>query len=146
MSKKWGIEYGALQGFLEELRRLEADTKGTVEKALVATQDYIADQADKHTEDKYLPAKGEFKSNPSQIKSAIIRDHKVEWELSKAQIRTGLSAGKALYSIFLLNGTQTMEPAKGLKNAVQGAKAKKAVAEIQKDIFYKACEEAHKNG
>ena len=83
MSKKWGIEYGALQDFLEEMRRLEADVKGTVEKALVATQDYIADQADKHTEDKYLPAKGEFKSNPSQIKSAIIRDHKVEWELSK---------------------------------------------------------------
>jgi|GEM_PF-3630990 len=146
MSKKWGIEYSALQEFLDELRRLEADTKGTVEKALIATQDYIAQQADKHTEDKYLPAKGKYRSDPSKVKSAIIRDHKVEWELSKAQIRTGLSAGKALHSIFLLNGTQTMEPAKGLKNAVQGAKARKAVAEIQKDIFYKSCEEAHKNG
>lgn len=146
MSKKWGIEYGALQEFLDELRRLEADTKSTVEKALIATQDYIAQQADKHTEDKYLPAKGKYRSDPSKVKSAIIRDHKVEWELSKAQIRTGLSAGKALHSIFLLNGTQTMEPAKGLKNAVQGAKARKAVAEIQKDIFYKSCEEAHKNG
>lgn len=146
MSKKWGIEYGALQEFLDELRRLEADTKGTVEKALIATQDYIAQQADKHTEDKYLPAKGKYRSDPSKVKSAIIRDHKVEWELSKAQIRTGLSAGKTLYSIFLLNGTQTMEPAKGLKNATQGAKARKAVAEIQENIFYKACEEAHKNG
>lgn len=146
MSKKWGIEYSALQELLDELRRLEADTKGTVEKALIATQDYIAQQADKHTEDKYLPAKGKYRSDPSKVKSAIIRDHKVEWELSKAQIRTGLSAGKALYSIFLLNGTQTMEPAKGLKNATQGAKARKAVAEIQKDIFYKSCEEAHKNG
>lgn len=146
MSKKWGIEYGALQEFLDELRRLEADTKSTVEKALIATQDYIAQQADKHTEDKYLPAKGKYRSDPSKVKAAIIRDHKVEWELSKAQIRTGLSAGKTLYSIFLLNGTQTMEPAKGLKNAVQGAKAKKAVAEIQENIFYKACEEAHKNG
>lgn len=146
MSKKWGIEYGALQEFLDELRRLEADTKGTVEKALVATQDYIADQADEHTEDKYLPAKGEFKSNPSQIKSAIIRDREVSWELSKAQISAGFDFAKASHSVYLLNGTQTMEPAKGLKNAVQGAKAKKAVAEIQKDIFYKACEEAHKNG
>ena len=146
MSKKWGIEYGALQEFLDELRRLEADTKGTVEKALIATQDYIAQQADKHTEDKYLPAKGKYRSDPSKVKSAIIRDHKVEWELSKAQIRTGLSTGKTLYSIFLLNGTQTMEPAKGLKNATQGAKARKAVAEIQENIFYKACEEAHKNG
>lgn len=146
MSKKWGIEYGALQEFLDELRRLEADTKGTVEKALIATQDYIAQQADEHTDDKYLPAKGKYRSDPSKVKSAIIRDHKVEWELSKAQIRTGLSAGKTLYSIFLLNGTQTMEPAKGLKNATQGAKARKAVAEIQEDIFYKACKEAHKNG
>lgn len=146
MSKKWGIEYGALQEFLDELRRLEADTKSTVEKALIATQDYIAQQADKHTDDEYLPAKGKYRSDPSKVKSAIIRDHKVEWELSKAQIRTGLSAGKTLYSIFLLNGTQTMEPAKDLKNAVQGAKAKKAVAEIQENIFYKACEEAHKNG
>lgn len=146
MSKKWGIEYGALQEFLDELRRLEANTKGTAEKALVATQDYIAQQADKHTDDEYLPAKGEFKSNPSKVKAAIIRDREVSWELSKAQISTGLSGKKALHSIYLLNGTQTMEPAKGLKNATQGAKARKAVAEIQKDIFYKACEEAHKNG
>ncbi len=146
MSKKWGIEYSALQEFLDELRRLEADTKGTVEKALIATQDYIAQQADEHTDDKYLPARGKYRSDPSKVKAAIIRDHKVEWELSKAQIRTGLSAGKTLYSIFLLNGTQTMEPAKGLKNATQGAKARKAVAEIQEDIFYKACKEAHKNG
>lgn len=146
MSKKWGIEYGALQEFLDELRRLEANTKGTVEKALVATQDYIAQQADEHTGDKYLPAKGEFKSNPSQIKSAIIKDHKVDWELSKAQISAGFDFAKAPHSVYLLNGTQTMEPAKGLKNAVQGAKARKAVAKIQKDIFYKACKEAHKNG
>lgn len=146
MSKKWGIEYSALQEFLDELRRLEADTKGTVEKALIATQDYIAQQADEHTDDKYLPAKGKYRSDPSEVKSAIIRDHKVEWELSKAKIDTGFDYKIAPHSIYLMNGTQTMEPAKGLKNATQGAKARKAVAEIQENIFYKACEEAHKNG
>lgn len=145
-NKKFGIEFGEFQDILKDMRRLEADIKETTEKALIETQDYIAQQADKYTDNKYLPAKGKYRVLPSKTKRAIIKDKKIYWEGTKATVYTGFSFEFGFTPQFLMYGTPTMKPAKGLKNAIVGNKTKKAVAEIQKKTFYKACREAERNG
>ncbi|MEE0264465.1 MAG: hypothetical protein UD936_02465 [Acutalibacteraceae bacterium] len=146
-SKAWGIEFKGFPDVLEQLRKLEADIQGITEKALVETQAYIAKQADKLTEDEMLPAKGEYRGDPSETKEAIIRDTEefpVKWEGEIASIAAGFVHGNTLNPIFLMYGTPRMEPVPDLEDAIKGKTAKKAVAKIQKDIFINAVKEAEK--
>ncbi len=147
---EWGIKFDKFQGMLEQLRTLEADIHSITEKALIETQAYIAKQADKYTEDKMLPADGEYRVKPSATKDTIIKNGKVNWEGDTASISAGFSIYSEEYDdivltpIFLMYGTPKMAPVPDLEDAVKGKTAKKAVAKIQKDIFINAIKEAEK--
>lgn len=133
MSSSFGIDFEGYSDMLQQLRSIEGKAKETVEKALIETQKYIAGQADKYTNNNNLPAKGKYSTG--ETKEAIINDGVVTWAMDVATVETGFDLKNTLAPLYLMVGTPTMPPAKGLQSNVKGTKAKNEVKKLQERIF-----------
>lgn len=149
--KKFGIEFEGFDELVEDLRALGENVKPIAEEALKATHAYITPKLHDRMKKNYMPAKGKYMGNRSEVKEdrQIIDDINIEWEGDLGKIDVGFSLDEGISPLFLIYGTggkTPTNPAIGLKNALYGKTTKDEVAKIQEDIFYEALMRAMNNG
>jgi hypothetical protein len=139
---KMGLKFDGWEETITKLNNLAGDniTKKAVSEALTKSKEYVNEGIEKAVISGSLPAKGKFSTGDT--KSSINRDSDVTWQGQTASIKVGFDFKKSgTTSIFLMYGTPKMKPAKGLKNAIYGSKARKEIAEIQSEIINKHIKE-----
>jgi hypothetical protein len=139
---KMGLQFDGWEETITKLNNLAGDniTKKAVSEALTKSKEYVNEGIEKAVISGSLPAKGKFSTGDT--KSSINRDSDVTWQGQTASIKVGFDFKKSgTTSIFLMYGTPKMKPAKGLKNAIYGSKARKEIAEIQSEIINKHIKE-----
>jgi hypothetical protein len=139
---KMGLQFDGWEESITKLNNLAGDnvTKKAVSEALTKSKEHVNEGIEKAVISGSLPAKGKFSTGDT--KSSINRDSDVTWQGQTASIKVGFDFKKSgTTSIFLMYGTPKMKPAKGLKNAIYGSKARKEIAEIQSEIINKHIKE-----
>lgn len=139
---KMGLQFDGWEETITKLNNLAGDnvTKKAVSEALTKSKEHVNEGIEKAVISGSLPAKGKFSTGDT--KSSINRDSDVTWQGQTASIKVGFDFKKSgTTSIFLMYGTPKMKPAKGLKNAIYGSKARKEIAEIQSEIINKHIKE-----
>jgi hypothetical protein len=137
-----GLQFDGWEETITKLNNLAGDnvTKKAVSEALTKSKEHVNEGIEKAVISGSLPAKGKFSTGDT--KSSINRDSDVTWQGQTASIKVGFDFKKSgTTSIFLMYGTPKMKPAKGLKNAIYGSKARKEIAEIQSEIINKHIKE-----
>ena len=133
-----GLQFDGWEETITKLNSLAGNsgTAKAVEEALISSKEYVNEQLDKAVISASLPAKGKYSTGDTR--KSINKDSVVQWQGQTASIKVGFDFKKSgTTSIFLMYGTPKMKPAKGLKNAVYGAKTKKEIAEIQSNVISK---------
>jgi hypothetical protein len=139
---KMGLQFDGWEETIAKLDNLAGDkvTKKAVSEALIKSKEHVNVGIEKAVSNGSLPAKGKYSTGDT--KDSINRDKEVTWEGQTASIKVGFDFKKSgPTSIFLMKGTPTMSPAKGLRNAIYGSKAQKEIAEIQSEIINKHIKE-----
>ena len=147
MASKLKIEFDGFEEVVARLSKLEGDVKGTTEKALKESRDYVTP--------KLHSAMAKHRKT-GQTESAIRNSEPVSWSGTVASIPVGFDIyNGGLPSIFLMygakphrigRGTPRMHPGtkqdKNLYNAIYGSATRNAIKQIQEDIFYDAIRKA----
>ncbi len=132
MRNKVGLQFEGWQEMLANLDKLggsDAMKKGA-EAGLTASKEAVNEKLEKAIEKSNLPAHGRFSTG--ETKKSIDKEMKVDWEGGTGSIKVGFDFSKSgLVSIFLMYGTPSMKPVKGLKAAVYGTKTQKEIGELQ---------------
>lgn len=139
---KMGLQFDGWEETITKLNNLAGDkvTKKAVSEALIKSKEHVNVGIEKAVNSGSLPAKGKYSTGDT--KGSINRDGEVTWQGQTASIKVGFDFKKSgTTSIFLMYGTPKMKPAKGLKSAIYGSKAKKEIAEIQSEIINKHIKE-----
>jgi len=131
--KKFELEFEGWEELAEQFRNLGGDTNQLTEKVLKATHEYVTPKIHEKMQTSNLPAKGKY--SQGDTKKQIIDNVNIEWFGTSATVDIGFSLDDSIVPIFLMYGTPTMNPVKGLKNAIYGTQTKNEVAEIQEQIF-----------
>lgn len=133
---KMGLQFDGWEETITKLNNLAGNkvTAVAVSEALIKSKEYVNVGIEKAVISGSLPAKGKYSTGDT--KDSINRDNEVTWQGQTASIKVGFDFKKSgTTSIFLMYGTPKMKPAKGLKSAIYGAKARKEIAEIQSEII-----------
>lgn len=125
---KLKLEFDGFDEIIAKLKNLEGDIKGTTEKALEASRDYVVPN---------LHGAMRPHKQTGQTEKAIDENAKVQWTGTEAKISVGFDISHGgLPSIFLMYGTPRMKKDQNLYNAIFGTKTQKEIRKIQEDIFY----------
>lgn len=131
---KLSIEFDGFEDVLKQLRQLEGDIKGTCERALIESFNYVTAG---------LAAASEPHNRTGKMMSSLRRTADVQWTGDKASCAVGFDiSGGGLPSIFLMYGTPRRQPTqikadKKMYKALFGKATKNAVSEIQRKEFYR---------
>ena len=139
---KMGLQFDGWEETITKLNNLAGNTvtKKAVSEALIKSKEYVNVGIEKAVTSGSLPAKGKYSTGDT--KDSINRDKEVTWQGQTGTIKVGFDFKKSgTTSIFLMYGTPKMKPAKGLKTAIYGSKARKEIAEIQSEIINKHIKE-----
>ncbi len=139
---KIGLQFDGWEETIAKLDNLAGDkvTKKAVSEALIKSKEHVNVGIEKAVSNGSLPAKGKYSTGDT--KDSINRDKEVTWQGQTGTIKVGFDFKKSgTTSIFLMYGTPKMKPAKGLKTAIYGSKARKEIAEIQSEIINKHIKE-----
>ena len=128
------LSFKGFEELAEKLDKAGGDLKKVTEKALVAGKNVVMDNLDNEVKNSNFPAHGKYSTGLTE--KSIDTSETVEWNGTKATIKVGFDFKiSGLRTIFLMYGTPRMKKSPKIFNAVYGAKTKKQVAEIQKEIF-----------
>lgn len=130
---KFSLEFEGWEELTDQFKNLGGDTKELTEKVLKATHEYITPKIHEKMQKSNLPAQGKYSTGSTE--KQIIDDVNIEWTGTSATVDVGFSLDESIVPIFLIHGTPTMNPVKGLKGAIYGTQTKNEVAEIQEKIF-----------
>ena len=136
---KIGLNFDGWQDLMADLDELAGSTgvKRAVESAQKASKQYVNQQLNSAMSKGNLPAGGKY-SNDERTRKSIDSELSVEWQGDTAEMAVGFNLKESgLTSIFLMYGTPSMDPVKGLKAAIYGAKTQKEVARLQEEAVYK---------
>lgn len=139
---KMGLQFDGWEETIAKLDNLAGNTvtKKAVSEALIKSKEHVNVGIEKAVSNGSLPAKGKYSTGDT--KDSINRDKEVTWQGQTGTIKVGFDFKKSgTTSIFLMYGTPKMKPAKGLKTAIYGSKARKEIAEIQSEIINKHIKE-----
>lgn len=131
------LSFKGFEELAEKLDKAGGDLKKVTEKALVAGKNVVMDNLDKVVIKANFPAEEEpGRYSNGDTRDSIDRDETVEWNGTTGSIHVGFDFKiSGMTTIFLMYGTPRMNKSQKIYNAVYGAKTKKQVAEIQKEIF-----------
>ena len=115
--------------YIEKLDKLDADLKAIVTDALEQAAETIQDDTLDAVQKANLPAQGEYSLGDTE--DSIIRNAKVQWSGSIAEIPVGFDYTKPGAGGLLISGTPKMEPASQLNKIYRG---KRYMSQIHKDI------------
>lgn len=144
--KKFQLEFDGLDELMQQFKELEMDVKPIAEKALKATHEYITPTLHEKLQPSNLPAKGKYHREIDNTENQIIDEANIEWSGLVGSVDIGFSLDKSIVPIFLMKGTPTMNPVKGLNSAIYGSKTKQEIAKIQERIFLDSLEKVMNNG
>lgn len=129
---------------IEELDKMEQDTKKPVDEALKETGRIVQN----NLEQAAIPYKGKGRRGYGKgaMYNSIITDPKVEWEGSVAGVGVGFDKEKDeagfYHSIFILHGTPRhpvnhpgTKPDRAVYNAIFGSKTRKEIEKAQREIM-----------
>ena len=135
---KIGLQFDGwteLMSSLDELGGTDA-MKKAVDGGLKQSKQFVNQQINSVMTKGNLPAGGKYSTGDT--KGSLDTSISVEWENMTASIAVGFNLKESgLTSIFLMYGTPSMQPVKGLKNAIYGAKTKKEIARLQEEAVNK---------
>lgn len=143
------LDFPELDVWRKKLDSIDGNyTKRAIENALKESQTIIADKC----EEAMIPHNRDV-SHVGKVKTSdtIIRDGKVRWSGSQAEIDVGfrisLKNGGSPVSIFLMRGTEVfgqphIEPDRKLYNAVYGRAVKREAMQAQSEAFETVIREA----
>ena len=141
MANKVTLSFSGFDEMYEQLDKLNADLHTITEDALKVSHDVVTRKIKKSMQEGNLPAKGKYSTGATE--KSIIDEPAIEWSGTVASIDIGFDFEiSGLTSVMLMYGTPKMKPVKGLKEAVYGAKTKKEIGELQRQVFEKAIKEA----
>ena len=141
MANKVTLSFSGFDEMYEQLDKLNADLHTITEDALKGSHDVVTRKIKKSLQKGNLPAKGKYSTGATE--KSIIDEPAIEWSGTVASIDIGFDFEISdLTSVMLMYGTPKMKPVKGLKEAVYGAKTKKEIGELQRQVFEKAIKEA----
>lgn len=137
---KIGLKFEGLEEMIANLEKVQGDLKTTTEKALKASKQRVNEELRKVTIPANYPAHGKYSTGKTA--QSIDTDMSVTWEGTTASIKVGYDMQiSGMTSIFLMYGTPRHKPpmkaVRKMYNAIYGAKMKKEVAEIQREVFAK---------
>lgn len=137
---KIGLKFEGLEEMIANLEKVQGDLKSTTEKALKASKQRVNEELRKVTIPANYPAYGKYSTGKTA--QSIDTDMSVTWEGTTASIKVGYDMQiSGMTSIFLMYGTPRHKPpmkaVRKMYNAIYGAKMKKEVAEIQREVFAK---------
>lgn len=139
---KIGLRFDGWEEYISKLDKMAGGvtTKRTVEKALIESKKIVNEKIEAAMQPSNLPAKGNYSTG--RTLQSLDKDESVTWSGDTANIPIGFNLKESgMTSIYLMYGTPTMQPAKGLKSAIYGSAVKKQVAKKQEEIIKKALEE-----
>ena len=131
---KISLSFKGFEELAEKLDKAGGDLKKVTEKALITSKKIVEQNLKDTVNDSNFPAHGKYSTGLTE--KSIDTSETVEWNGTKATIKVGFDFKiSGLRTIFLMYGTPRMKKSPKIFNAVYGAKTKKQVAEIQKEIF-----------
>jgi hypothetical protein len=133
--RKNGFDTTMLAKYADELESLggSAAVKRAVEGGMKATKQKVNSQVSTAMQPGNLPAGGIYSTGATMAK--LNTDFTVEWDGNMARLKLGFDLiGDGLASIFLMYGTPKMQPAAGLREALQENPRKISRKEMQAAI------------
>lgn len=134
---KISLSFKGFEELAEKLDKAGGDLKKVTEKALIASKKIVEQNLDEVVIKPNFPSEekpGQYSTGDTR--DSIDRDETVEWNGTTGSIHVGFDFKiSGMTTIFLMYGTPRMNKSQKIYNAVYGAKTKKQVAEIQKEIF-----------
>ena len=128
------LSFKGFEELAEKLDKAGGDLKKITEKALVAGKNVVRDNLDNAVKNSNFPAQGRYSTGLTE--KSIDRDETVEWNGTTGSIHVGFDFKiSGMRTIFLMYGTPRMEKSQKIYDAVYGAKTKKQVSAVQKEIF-----------
>lgn len=138
-----GLQFDGWKEYMAKLDKLAGGetTKRAVEQALVESKKIMNKKIESAMQTSNLPAKGKYSTG--RTLQSLDRSENVTWSGDTAEIPVGFNMEESgLTSVFLMYGTPTMKPVRGLKSAIYGSAVKKEIAAKQEEIIKKALEES----
>ena len=140
---KIGLKFDGIEQMIKDLEAVQGDLKATTEQALIESKKHVNEELKRVTIKENYPAKGKYSRKTKNTASSIDNDMTVTWEGTTASIKVGYDMKiSGLASIFLLYGTPRHKPpmkaVRKMYNAIYGAKMKKEIGEIQRQVFENA--------
>lgn len=125
---KMKIEFEGFDEVIKRLKNLEGDLRGTTEKALKETHEFVTQNAEKEIARHRLTGATE---------ASLDRQAKVQWSGEKATVHVGFNIREGgLASIFLMYGTPRVKKDQKLYNAFYGSRTISEIRKIQENVFY----------
>lgn len=123
------LDFRGFEELITKLDGLNGDVKNAVTDALEQAGETIGEDTENAVEKANLPAGGEY--SKGLTKKSIIKNPKVSWSGTKAEIGVGFDYGKPGAGGFLITGTPRMKPDYELQKIY---KRKKYTSAIQNDM------------
>lgn len=133
MMAKMGLEFDGMAQLMAKLDRMGASADKAAERALEKTHEVVTERVD--------AAQGSSRYNvvpgvAGATSGSVHRRPDVEWSGALASVGVGWSIGSGgLPSVFLMYGTPSIAPDRGLYDAVFGAKTRAAVKGAQAETL-----------
>lgn len=124
------LDVSGFEEYIQKLEKLEADLKPIVSDALNQAGETITDDTFDAVSDSNLPRGGEYSTG--KTKESIIKNRRVKWEGTTAEIGVGFDFNKPSAGGYLITGTPRMAPDKALNKIY---KSKKYMKDVQKDMI-----------
>ena len=121
------------QEYIEKLDKLGANLQEILTDALEQAAETIQYDTEDAVTKSGLPAKGKYSKGDTE--KSIIRDAKVKWSGSIAEIDVGFNYNKPGAGGFLISGTPKMKPVTQLNRMYRGKKYMKQIQQDMIDIF-----------
>lgn len=135
-SHKFSLGFEDLEEMFKDLEKAGGNVEQATEKALKESHSYITPLIEKKLDKSNLPHGGKYstKDRKNSIKQ-IIREPNIDWKGKSCSVDVGFNLDKTIVPIFLIRGTDNMNPVKGLKNLLEGKNTKEKIAEIQQQVI-----------
>ncbi len=131
------INFNQFNEYAERLEALNVSLKDTFTKVMEEQGKKVAQDTEDALSNANLPAKGRYSKN--RTKEAIIREPKVEWSGTVAEMPLGFDHTKPNAGSWLITGTPKMQPDKALekiyrKNTYEKNMIKSISEELEKEV------------
>ena len=127
------INFNQFSEYAEQLEKLEASIKDTFTKVMEEEGKKIAEDTIDALAPEHLPAHGKY--SKGRTKAAVIREPKVEWSGTVAEMGIGFDQTKPNAGSWLITGTPKMQPDKPLQKIYRSREyERKIVREIDKAL------------